>query len=882
MTTNQQPGANENTEPAITSQIKELTLQNLSPAKQEDLISSFEAKSAHLNSVTETTKIEPANLDLGSKLLPDSERVSHGTNLNGTSAVVAFEVESKTDDKIKTTTQDNFKLESQFDNAQEKEKSQNSQEMPKIGSELKKEAIQISDAEPQPEPEVIIPAKYEDLTEREKDFIRVFVEGDYANTDNPLPIEVSNEFFKEICPSPSHAKYLKDRLTPLLKLVDLPPVAPIKNQASELEVQYSVPLKDVEDKITWTLQEVSCQKFEKGVPRCSHCVFKQTDNCRFKGIRILAIYNETKKVALTPPRWQEYSNDTISYPLMTISGKTREKKGKKYEAINEVLKIYEEISEYVPKIERENRQSLTDSQKIDYAQYIIANSSSPLKSFLTLQLDLFKHSTIYLKKLTTPGQHQCDQCRMTLLNIYYLGKHCGIELCYECYITSSISNMKTRCIKGSKHTMTDFIPVTIYPKEIFEWLLEKSDEITRSNPLASTEVPSSMFVYNGSDSNLDESQRLFKPYPRGTEEQFKLEGYQSAMQKGIPIVIEDVTKHHYDEFSAEKFSEYYGEVYIEKLQGNSFKPTNTTLSSFFKGFTEYKEGEPKIKPRKIKDWPPFSDFRTLFPSLHSTFLNSLPFKECTHPDGLLNLATYLPEALNPPDLGPKMYIATGREYPDNKGTTPLHLDAADAVNIMTHSYTSGYEFSDSKCAALWHIFDYKDVDKIRAYLKNWNESRELKNRVDYSDYIHDQDIYLTPEMLQELKEQQGVVAYQIYQNPGDAVFIPAGCSHQVLNLSNCIKIATDYISSERTYQCMRVAYEFRRLPIYHLRHDDIVQTQNHIIFSNSKCISKLAQVKDELLDSISAPGTSNKRGTSKESTPSESASKRPRRNKANY
>ncbi|KXN74529.1 hypothetical protein CONCODRAFT_34507 [Conidiobolus coronatus NRRL 28638] len=169
---------------------------------------------------------------------------------------------------------------------------------------------------------------------------------------------------------------------------------------------------------------------------------------------------------------------------------------------------------------------------------------------------------------------------------------------------------------------------------------------------------------------------------------------------------------------------------------------------------------------------------------------------------------------------------------------------------MAHSYKSGHELPNIKCAALWHIFGYQDTNKIRCYLKNWNEKRKAKSRINYSDYIHDQSIYLTNEMLMELKEQQGVVAYQIYQNVGDCIFIPVGCSYQVLNLSNCIQISTGYISPERTYQCMKLASEFRKLPSKNYQSRDVSQVQNHILFSNSSCLSSLYDTSDKLKESI--------------------------------
>ncbi|KXN74520.1 hypothetical protein CONCODRAFT_2319, partial [Conidiobolus coronatus NRRL 28638] len=304
-----------------------------------------------------------------------------------------------------------------------------------------------------------------------------------------------------------------------------------------------------------------------------------------------------------------------------------------------------------------------------------------------------------------------------------------------------------------------------------------------------------------------------------------------------------------------------------KLQGNESTPKKVTLSEFFKGFTDHEEKRPITEPRKIKESSPFSNIKTFSPSMYNTFLNSLPFKECTHPNGLLNLTSYLPNHFNPPDLGPIVFIETGRNFNDSRGTIQLKLDVSDSLYIMTHSYKSGHELPNIKCAVLWHIFGYQDTNKIRCYLKNWNEKRKKKLRINYSDYIHDQSIYLTNEMLMELKEQQGVVAYQIYQNVGDCIFIPAGCAYQVLNLSNCIQVSTGYISPERTYQCTQLASEFRKLPKKHYQNNDLAQVQNHILFSNSQCISILENNDNKLLDFIESPQKPKKSRIIRQTTP---------------
>ncbi|KAJ7789241.1 hypothetical protein B0H14DRAFT_2397649, partial [Mycena olivaceomarginata] len=44
---------------------------------------------------------------------------------------------------------------------------------------------------------------------------------------------------------------------------------------------------------------------------------------------------------------------------------------------------------------------------------------------------------------------------------------------------------------------------------------------------------------------------------------------------------------------------------------------------------------------------------------------------------------------------------------------------------------------------------------------------------------------------------------------GEAVFIPAGCAHQVCNLSDCIKIAIDFVLLENIERCAKLTKEFR-------------------------------------------------------------------------
>lgn len=241
---------------------------------------------------------------------------------------------------------------------------------------------------------------------------------------------------------------------------------------------------------------------------------------------------------------------------------------------------------------------------------------------------------------------------------------------------------------------------------------------------------------------------------------------------------------------------------------------NQPMSIFWDGFENAakrlcdKQGDKMLL--KLKDWPPSADFAEILPERFQDLINSLPLKEYTHRDGRLNLASYLPECFVRPDLGPKMYSAYGNVGSDLQmlGTTNLHLDISDAVNVMVFvAITKNCEQFDQNwrtqeafeiieeagCddltkrrvyeegeipGALWHIYQASDADSIRDFLNKVAVERGIYLEK-HHDPIHDQSHYLDAYLRERLFKEYGVKGYPIVQCYGDAVFIPAGAPHQV-------------------------------------------------------------------------------------------------------
>jgi lysine-specific demethylase 3 len=173
-------------------------------------------------------------------------------------------------------------------------------------------------------------------------------------------------------------------------------------------------------------------------------------------------------------------------------------------------------------------------------------------------------------------------------------------------------------------------------------------------------------------------------------------------------------------------------------------------------------------------------------------MDAVPFGDVSRLDGVLNLASHFPINGVAPDLGayqpsyelfltrslgPKMYIAYRSVEDDyHHGSTKLHIDMTDAINIMVWS-SDCQEPRDRY--ALWRIFPRTSSSLVCEFLRN-----RAVHAFD-GHPIHSQSAYFTDSMLRELEAQHGVRPFTIRQYTGDAIFIPAGCPHQVCHSFRC-------------------------------------------------------------------------------------------------
>lgn len=345
-----------------------------------------------------------------------------------------------------------------------------------------------------------------------------------------------------------------------------------------------------------------------------------------------------------------------------------------------------------------------------------------------------------------------------------------------------------------------------------------------------------------------------------SDHQDNLALFQEQWKRGQPVLVKGVDERlSIDLWHPDAFCRDFGEVkndLVDCRTGAIIK--NLPMRKFWEGFESFdkrlKDDDGECRLLKLKDWPPGEDFSEKLPRRFHDLMNGLPLPEYTHRDGVLNLAGRLPPWFVRPDLGPKMYNAYGSALYPTKGTTNLHLDISDAVNVMVyvgipqdgnaqlHIEEALKAIDEGGCdslmrarvrsrgakpGALWHIYNARDADKIRELLTKAAIERGEKLEA-HHDPIHDQSWYLDAELRKRLYRDYGVEGYAIAQCLGDAVFIPAGAPHQVRNLHSCVKVAEDFVSPENIAHCFKLTQEFRHLTDSHTNHEDKLQIKNII------------------------------------------------------
>jgi hypothetical protein len=491
----------------------------------------------------------------------------------------------------------------------------------------------------------------------------------------------------------------------------------------------------------------------------------------------------------------------------------------------------------------------------------------------------------------------CDFCSTGLFSASYLCKRCGGEYCLPCKEVMDAASVEDTsrsqlytCVKDKLgknksvgrrhlHSSKTMFPVSRFSIQELEEEVAVMEKIIEEN---ACNIPTSTMQPEIRDSDADATSmqptqvcEAIPSHQLAVEDKRMMDETQflSTWAKGEPIVVTNIRTRK--DWTPKAFVKKYGAMDCEIVRCDEHAPfmfkekmiatlradptflheweKGVKVRDFFNTFGKADEARAAIFGKGIwklkvsrscyessfnqpshsvlflQDWPPAAEFDTAFPDIYEDFNYAVPMPDYTRRDGCSNISSLFPKNANGPDLGPKMYNAwPGEHSKGKKGTTCLHMDVADAVNILLYAAPR----DGMEQAAQWDIFRAEDANAIRDFLREKHPEEAGKG-----DPIHAQVHFLDDDALQDLYREKGVYSWRILQRAGQAVFIPAGCAHQVCNLTDCIKVAVDFISPQNVARCFQLTEEFRGLSLEGRKSwkEDVLQLKAQLWYAWKAC-----------------------------------------------
>ncbi|KRY14145.1 Lysine-specific demethylase 3A [Trichinella patagoniensis] len=496
----------------------------------------------------------------------------------------------------------------------------------------------------------------------------------------------------------------------------------------------------------------------------------------------------------------------------------------------------------------------------------------------------------------------CDVCLMAIFNLHTMCRKCGFCVCMTCFSERLSASLNANEVDGMNddylwYLCTDrstpihypammelcYCHDNLHPLKIDDTVKQLQIKYRKyaspkvrqvSAELENDSLPDVEHCFTNNGKLLI----LKQPYREENIAHFR-----KHWRRALPIVVQNV----------KTTSQFWRPSYLRRQQGNAtviqYKITDcsteevltgVSYSTFWDGFEDRRKRirNPNkcntTRKLKLQNWPRKGRFAQLLPSTHADFYSATPMSNYVdHKNAAFNLVLTLPDHLIKPDLDLRLCIGYEMFPCMNIATTNLHSDINDSLNILTWTsipksmskrrmhdsilHQLAQEGLDEQTmnmarerikdvGALWTVYKPSDSEKIRRYINSFSNLPIV-----YYDPIHDGTCYLDATARADLVKR-GVQPIMFLQMRNEAVFIPAGAAHQVLNLQCCVTATLEFISPEGINRSLKISEELQTLSFEHINRGDQLQIRNIIYYSSLEAINALEKAGSPPPDGINA------------------------------
>ncbi|KAF9431985.1 hypothetical protein BGZ76_011444 [Entomortierella beljakovae] len=493
------------------------------------------------------------------------------------------------------------------------------------------------------------------------------------------------------------------------------------------------------------LQRRSCMASRNMIECCRACISStkgSSEECQFENFRYF--YVESQKDAYNPLKYK-FGPDFFSDPS--------EDPNFRFYRID----LNKDESDYILSYIHQKSQDLVQAE---------------IKHMMDAEKNMDDSGNKYVRRPSHDRQH-CEICEVSIL---------------------------TLCSKQVMHHKEQFVPCGRFHLSTLVRSLDSLNTRVQELPphLIQTANSISFELSNGSKSirsreKMEYLEPLISHHDNMTNDMFR-----DNWRQGRVILLSGTGERLKKDWSPEYLKRRHGNVTVSSLDIRTQETKDVKLKQYF---DNYFVGYPTNFACKMMEWP-MEPFQEVLEDHFLDLLQALPVPEYTRLRGVFNLVRYFPIGQIGVDLSPKLYASQGlgsncMDY----GSISTSCEMSDSIYICVYTGPMNLEGSENsghlEPSVIWDVYRSEDRHFVEEYLENQIAPKKRSERSKLIDPFGSHETYLSPQDQKQLYRKTGARPYQVCQNLGDAIMIPAGCVRQARYIQDAILVGLDFVSPER-------------------------------------------------------------------------------------